>query len=164
MKREEKGGFVIPVILIVLSIFLYVDTYQFKFTTYPKASPQMWPRAILILLVLTSLILMGKLLFGKGEGIAGEEKEKPKTRWGMMLKGIAILFFYIFSMQYLGYVVSTFIFTLMAMLMLGNRSKFQLVAVPLLNTAFIFFLFTYAMFIPLPKGVWIFRTFSLLLQ
>ena len=160
MKGKDKGEFVIPIILIAFSVFLYSNTYTFKFETYPKAGPQIWPRSLLILLILTSLILIFKLSFA----IVEEEKQKPKTVWGMMLKGIFILFLYIFSMEYLGYILSTLSFTLLAMLMLGNMKKFQLVIVPLVSTSLIFLLFNYGMFIPLPKGVGIFRTFSLFFQ
>jgi len=82
----------------------------------------------------------------------------------MMVKGVLILFLYISLMQYAGYILSTLCFTLFAMLMLGNRNKAQLVAVPLAVTGFIFLILTYGMFVPLPKGVGIFRAVSLLFQ
>lgn len=162
MKGKDKGEFVIPIILIALSIFLYVNTYTFKFTTYEKASPQMWPRGILVLLILTSLLLIGKILFSKSLEIIKVEEIKPKIKWGSMLGGVLILLLYIFLMKYLGYIISTLLFTLFAMILLGNRNKFQLFSVPLLITAFIFLVFTHGMFIPLPKGMGIFRAFSLL--
>jgi len=164
MKGKDKGELIIPIILVALSIFLYINTYAFKFTTYEKASPKMWPRGILILLILISLVLIGKLLFEKSERVAEKEKQSPKTKWGMMLAGIFILFFYILLMQYLGYILSTFLFTVCAMFMLGNRNKLHLIAVPIMTTAFIFFIFNYAMYISLPKGIGIFRTFSLMFQ
>jgi hypothetical protein len=164
MKGKDKGEFVIPIILIVLSIILYANTYTFKFTTYHQASPQMWPRGILVLLVLGSFILIGKLLFQKSEEGVAEGEEKPKVKWTMMLGGILILFLYIFFMKYLGYIVSTLVFALCAMLMLGNRNKVQLFVVPIVLTVFVFFVFTYAMYIPLPKGTGIFRAFSLIFQ
>lgn len=164
MKGKDKGEFIIPIILIVLSIILYANTYTFKFTTYHQASPKMWPRGILVLLVLASLILMGKLLFLKLEGGAAEREEKPKIKWTTMLGGVLILFLYIFFMKYLGYILCTLAFTICAMLMLGNRSRLQLFVVPIIITAFVFFVFTYAMYIPLPKGVGIFRALSLMFQ
>ncbi len=164
MKRKDKGEFIIPVILIVLSVILYANTSTFKFTTYHQASPQMWPRGILVLLILVSLVLMGKLLFQKSEEGVGKGEERPKTKWTMMLGGILILFLYIFFMKYLGYIVSTLVFALCAMLLLGNRNKVQLFVVPIVLTIFVFFVFTYAMYIPLPKGAGIFRAFSLMFQ
>jgi hypothetical protein len=164
MEGKDRGEFVIPIILIALSIFLYINTYTFKFTTYQKANPQMWPRGILVLIVLTSLLLIGKLLFAKSKEAAKKEKEKPKIVWSKMLKGILILLLYIALMKYLGYLASTLLFTAAAMFLLGNRNRVQLVVVPILTAAFIFLIFTYAMYIPLPKGVWIFRTFSLMFQ
>jgi putative tricarboxylic transport membrane protein len=164
MEGRDKGEFIIPIIILILSIFLYKETYTFKFTTYQEASPQMWPRFILVLLILTSLGLIAKLLLSKPPQNTEEKNQKPRTRWGIMLAGILILFLYIFLMEYLGYIISTLLFTFCAMLMLGNRNKFQLFSVPIVMTAFIFLLFTYAMYIPLPKGVGIFRDFSLMFQ
>ena len=162
MKRIDRGEFVIPVLLIALSVFLYINTYTFKFTTYEKASPQMWPRGILFLLVLISLLLIGKLLLAKSGGEVEAKKEQPGTRWKPFLAGVVGLFLYIFTMFYLGYILSTFLFAFVAMVMLGNRSKVQLVLVPVLITGSVFAIFTHAMFVPLPKGVWLFRDFSLL--
>jgi membrane-associated HD superfamily phosphohydrolase len=162
MKRIDKGEFVIPLILIALSVFLYVNTYTFKFTTYQKASPQMWPRGILLLLLLISLLLIGKLLLAKPWEGTEAKKEQPGTRWKPLLAGVVGLFLYIFTMFYVGYILSTFLFTFVAMVMLGNRSKVQLVLVPVLITGSVFAIFTHAMFVPLPKGVWLFRDFSLL--
>jgi putative tricarboxylic transport membrane protein len=164
MKGKDKGEFIIPIIILILSFFLYEDTYTFKFTTYQKASPQMWPRLILTLLILTSLGLIAKLLLSKPPQNTEEKNQIPKTGWGIMLAGILILFLYIFLMEYLGYIISTLLFTFCAMVMLGNRNKLQLFSVPVVITAFIFLLFTYAMYVPLPKGVGIFRDFSLMFQ
>jgi len=164
MNEKDKGEFIIPMIVIALSILLYANTYTFKFTTYQKANPQMWPRGILVLLILTSLILIGKMLFSKTGGHTNEEKRKPKIRWHSLLGGVLVLLLYIFLMKYLGYIIATLLFTCCAMLLLGNRNKSQLFVGPILVTAFIFFVFTYAMYVPLPKGIWIFRAFSLMFQ
>jgi len=164
MNEKDKGEFIIPMIVIALSILLYANTYTFKFTTYQKANPQMWPRGILVLLILTSLILIGKMLFSKPGGYTNEEKRKPKIRWHSLLGGVLVLLLYIFLMKYLGYIISTLLFTCCAMLLLGNRNKSQLFVGPVLVTAFIFLVFTYAMYVPLPKGIWIFRAFSLMFQ
>lgn len=162
MRRIDKGELVIPIGLIALSIFLYINTYAFKFETYQKASPQMWPRGILVLLVVISILLIGKLQFARSGGEAG--REQSATRWKPFVTGVVGLFLYIFTMFYLGYILSTLLFTFVAMVMLGNRRKAQLVLVPVLITGFVFAIFTHAMFVPLPKGVWLFRDFSLFFQ
>lgn len=159
MKIKDKGELIVPMIVIGLSVFLYIDTYSFQFMTYQKAGPQMWPRGILILLILISLMLIGKLL-----AAGNENREKPKTNIKSITSVMLLLFFYIFLMQYLGYIISTLLFTFFAMLFFGNRNIFQLVCVPVMIVAFIFLAFNYAMFIPLPKGVGIFRNFTLIFQ
>jgi len=161
MKNIDKGEIVIPIVFIVLSISLFVKTYGFEFTTHHQAPPTLWPRSIIVLLVLACGLLIGKFILEdrkKGAGLT--EKTESETRWGMVLKGILVLFLYMFLMSYIGYIISTLAFTLAAMLMLGNRNKVHLILTPLLTTALVFIIFTHAMYVPLPKGISVFRTFS----
>jgi len=161
VKNIDKGEFVIPIVFIVLSIFLFVNTYRFEFTTHLQAPPTLWPRSIIILLVLACGLLIGKLVSEAGKkGTGPTENSGPKIQWGMILKGILVLFLYMSLMGYVGFIISTLAFTLAAMLMLGNRNRVHLILTPLLTTALVFTIFTHAMFIPLPKGISIFRTFS----
>jgi putative tricarboxylic transport membrane protein len=161
MKNIDRGEMAIPIVLIVLSISLFVKTYGFEFTTHHQAPPTLWPRAIIVLLVLVCGMLIGKLILeGRKKGAGRTEKSESETQWGMVLKGILVLFLYMFLMSYVGYILSTMAFTLAAMLMLGNRSKVHLILTPLLTTGLVFIIFTHAMYIPLPKGISVFRTFS----
>ena len=161
MKRIDKGEIVIPIIFIVLSLFLFVQTYGFKFTTHLQAPPTLWPRGILLLLVLVCVLLIGKLILeGRNEKATEVEKPRPGTRWGMISKGVLVLFLYMLLMSYVGYILSTLAFTFVSMLMLGNRNKAHLIVTPVLTTALVFIIFTHAMYIPLPKGVSIFRGLS----
>jgi putative tricarboxylic transport membrane protein len=161
MKNIDKGEIVIPIVLIVLSIFLFVKTYGFEFTTHHQAPPTLWPRSIIVLLVLTCGLLIGKfILEGRKKGAERTEKSESETKWGMVLKGVLVLFLYMFLMSYIGYIISTLAFTLAAMLMLGNRNKVHLFLTPLLTTGLVFIIFTHAMYIPLPKGISVFRTVS----
>ena len=48
------------------------------------------------------------------------------------------------------------------MLLLGEKSKGWIVGVSIGMTAIIVVLFTKAMYVPLPRGEWLFRQFSLL--
>jgi len=161
MKKIDKGELVIPIVFIVVSISLFVNTYGFEFTTHHQAPPTMWPRGIIVLLIQVCGLLIGKLILEARKKEAGPTKEsEPKTEWGMILKGILVLFLYMFLISYIGYIMSTLAFTLAAMLMLGNRNKVHLILTPLLTTGLVFIIFTHAMYIPLPKGISVFRTFS----
>ncbi len=161
MKNVDKGELSVPIILIILSLFLFLKTYGFEFTTHQQAPPTLWPRGIIILLVLVCGLLIGKLVLeGRKKEAGPAEKSEAKTEWGMVLKGIAVLFLYMFLMGYIGFILSTLAFTLTAMLMLGNRNKIHLALAPLLTTGLVFVIFTHAMYIPLPKGISVFRTFS----
>jgi hypothetical protein len=48
------------------------------------------------------------------------------------------------------------------MVLLGEKSKGWILGVSIAMTAIIVVLFTKAMYVPLPRGVWLFREFSLL--
>jgi hypothetical protein len=48
------------------------------------------------------------------------------------------------------------------MLLLGEKSRGWIIGLSLGVTAVIVLLFTKAMYVPLPRGVWLFREFTLL--
>jgi putative tricarboxylic transport membrane protein len=156
LKVKNKGELFIPIIIIIISIYLYIETFSFKFASYQEVGPQIWPRGILILLILFSSIkIVEILIFGE----AGQEKSKLKLK--NILSMIITLFLYIFSMQYIGYITSTLIFTFSAMLLFGNRSILQLIIIPILIVSFTYLILTHLMYVPLPKGIGIFRDISL---
>lgn len=158
-KNKDKGEIIIPIIMIILSIYLYTQTYSFKYTDYQQANPQMWPRGVLVLLILISTILIGKVLL---KGI--DWKPKPSINYKKSISIIIFLFLYIFLMQFCGYLISTLIFIFCALILFGNRNILQLIIVPLLIVTLIFLIFNYLLYIPLPKGIGFFRSITLFFQ
>ena len=62
----------------------------------------------------------------------------------------------------MGFIAITPLFLIGFMLLLGEKSKGWILGVSIGMTVIIVVLFTKAMYVPLPRGVWLFREFSLL--
>jgi hypothetical protein len=69
---------------------------------------------------------------------------------------------YLILLPVLGFIAITPVFMIAFMLLLGEKSKGWIIGVSIAMTAIIVVLFTKAMYVPLPRGVWLFREFSLL--
>jgi hypothetical protein len=162
MVRPYLGEIVIYAVYLGLSIFLLFETERIpQFGIYTAFGPRLWPRVILGLSVLISgsLLVSYLLAFFRGNDRPGYEGMQA---WWTLFLSIVTFFLYALGMQYLGFLVATPFYMAGFMAVLGMRRWTYLVvgsiAVPLiLNILFIQFLF-----LPLPKGVGIFRDISLL--
>lgn len=74
----------------------------------------------------------------------------PKMDWKMVLITFALLLGYAFLMELAGFVISSIVFMLLFMLVLGERKPVTLVGVPVIGTLAVYFLFTKAFMIVLP--------------
>lgn len=129
--------------LIVFSIIVMVLTPQFVGSGGPRAeiSPRMWPYASLGLLLFFSIggfcINMRKHSLSMGQVL-------DQSFWGRNKKQILIVAFvvvYILSMEYLGYIVSSFIALTSLFYLFGSRrhiSNFFLSAGFVVGTYFLF--------------------------
>ncbi|MGI6456057.1 MAG: tripartite tricarboxylate transporter TctB family protein [bacterium] len=115
-----KAEIIIGILLIVLSVAVFVETYDFA-RTGQEVGPQFVPRMLALFLALLSLVLMGNALFGKR--IAGET---PVVSWknevwfiGLSLLGLIL---YGFLMNWIGFMLSTLLYMGGMLLFLGERS------------------------------------------
>jgi len=67
---------------------------------------------------------------------------------------------YIALFNFLGFILSTFVFSLVAAYLMGYRKKMMLVAFSVMTTTALFLLFGKAFFVPLPRGVGFLRDLS----
>ncbi|MBU2262526.1 MAG: tripartite tricarboxylate transporter TctB family protein, partial [Proteobacteria bacterium] len=75
---------------------------------------------------------------------------------------IGLIVAYLFLLKITGFIITTPLFMIAFMLLLGEKSKGWILGVSVVMTGIIVVLFTKAMYVPLPRGVWLFREFSLL--
>ena len=134
-----------------------------------------WPGLILTILFVTSAVHFVKLLLRRKEveerltreaeqnRIKEEEETGERRVFPLLLFGILISFIYIFSLSWVGFAIATPISMGIFMYITGYRKKVMLALVPLGTTVVFLLLFVKATYIPLPRGLGLFRSISLLL-
>jgi len=125
--------------------------------------PSFWPRFLLGgLILLSGIISVGvirRIMKEKAWGESLMTMDPGKVRF---FAAIGLSIAYLVLLPVLGFIAITPVFMIAFMLLLGEKSKGWIIGVSIAMTAIIVVLFTKAMYVPLPRGVWLFREFSLL--
>lgn len=165
-KAVLKGELAFSVLIFVVSLFLYWVTGSFgERTTLQGAQmgPAFWPRFLLgSLILLTGIVSVAtirKIAKEKAWGETLMTMDRGKIRFFAAI-GLGVA--YLFLLPIVGFIASTPPFMIAFMLLLGEKSKGWIIGVAIAMTAVIVVLFTKAMYVPLPRGEWLFREFSLL--
>ena len=77
-----------------------------------------------------------------------------------LVLGFAILWAYIYSMTRIGFLPSTFVFSLVFLWFVGERRPVVLIAIPVTIVGAILGVFTRLLVVPLPRGTGVFLEFS----
>jgi hypothetical protein len=161
-----KGELIFALLIFVVSLFLYWVTGSFGTGTVLQGSqmgPAFWPRlllgALLLLSVVVSVGTIRKIAREKAWGESLLTMDRGKVRFFAAI-GLGVA--YLILLPVLGFIAITPVFMIAFMLLLGEKSKGWIIGVSIAMTAIIVVLFTKAMYVPLPRGVWLFREFSLL--
>nr|WP_249531765.1 tripartite tricarboxylate transporter TctB family protein [Escherichia coli] len=101
------------------------------------------------LIVLAVLLVIRDLLQAKPASCANAQ-EKPAFR--KTATGIAATAFYIVAMSYCGYLITTPVFLIVIMTLMGYRRWVLTPGIALLLTAILWLLFVEALQVPLPVG------------
>ena len=80
-----------------------------------------------------------------------------------MVYTLVALIVYIALLNILGFILSTFIFAVIGVMVMGYRKKRNILAFALITTTALFLLFGKAFFVPLPRGIGFLRELSYLL-
>jgi len=83
-------------------------------------------------------------------------KEMPDAKWGVSLKYVGIIFVVlvlsVMMFKYIGYYISSALFVVITLWVLGIRNKIQLITLPLGWVAFSYFIFAKVLYVRLPVG------------
>jgi putative tricarboxylic transport membrane protein len=151
------------VILFCVALFLFSLTLQFDFPHAPgRLGPDVWPQAILVLLMLTCAIGVARnfLVRPPDEAAqpaawsAGEEAEvEVPSRYMLVILGFALFLIYPVALEYLGFLAATLL--LMALFMwIGQwRSPLGVLATSAIGTLVLFYAFRGIVYVSLPLGV-----------
>ena len=161
-----KGELIFSLLIFLGSLFLYWVTGSFEKGTVLQGGqmgPSFWPRFILgAIILLSGIVSAGMIRRIAKEKAWGESLmtfDRGKVRF---FAAIGLSVAYLVLLPVLGFIAITPVFMIAFMLLLGEKSKGWILGVAVAMTGIIVILFTKAMYVPLPRGVWLFREFSLL--
>jgi len=161
MQKGEKI-FIVAIILFAGLMYWEATRVATPFGAGYTMGPTVWPKIMLMGAIILSLFLLIKNWKKKAESVLeeGEEFEKPNR---VRSTGILIVcFIYAFAMSHLGFLISTPLFVAAILLLSEYRSIKKLFLIPITITAVFFLIFVWLASVPMPRGHWIFRNFSLL--
>ena len=161
-----KGELIFSLLIFVGSLLLYWVTGSFATASVLQGGqmgPAFWPRFILgSIILLSGIVSVGmihKIVKEKAWGESLLTMDRGKVRF---FAAIGLCVAYLALLPVLGFIAVTPLFMIAFMLLLGEKSKGYIIGVSIAMTGIIVVLFTKAMYVPLPRGVWLFREFSLL--
>ena len=143
------GNIVFSIIIILLSLFFFYETFNFQITNPRDIGPAFLPRVYsLILLSLGVILLVNKIKKYKTKTI----KQQDVRKFNKAILAMFLLFIYILITPYLGFYLGTPIIILTFLWVTGIRNLIILLGVPIGITLLIYLLFYQLLGIPIPTG------------
>jgi putative tricarboxylic transport membrane protein len=157
-----KGELTISVVVFLGSLYLYFESMKFEgLEIYGKLGPAYWPKFLLICLMgLSVLVAVDAFRERKKGDSENEETSKADSGKVRFFLAIGFIVLYFILMQIFGFIILTPFFMIAFMVLLGERKKIWIFGVSIGMTILIVYAFTKAMYVPLPRGQWIFLKFS----
>ncbi len=165
MQRLNRDAIVAIVLLAACGI-LFWATFDIRVPDYGQLRPSTWPRTILALLTLLSVIyLIQSLRHGEAPqdeyegGDVGADREPGLVGWLSYWRNplwcFGLFFIYLFTLPYLGSLIGGVAFVFMLMGMLGGWAPKRLVVhagIALVTVGGMWSIFTYGLGVILPQG------------
>lgn len=157
-----KGEIITSGIIFFGSLYLFFEARKFEgHDVYAKLGPAYWPEFLLILLMGLSLLVA---LDAFRERKRGNSKIGKVTKFDRgklrLLLAIVFILLYFFLLKIFGFIALTPFFLLAFMYLLGEKKKGWMIGISFGITILIVYIFTKAMYVPLPRGTGIFLDFS----
>ncbi|RJQ65286.1 MAG: tripartite tricarboxylate transporter TctB family protein [Desulfobacteraceae bacterium] len=149
------------------TIFLVACALYYVASTFPdyqktdQVGPALWPKMILLIILILSGILTAKNGNRLLSGIRSSEGSAPGPRVNrMLIAAVALSLAYVFIVSYAGFLVSIFLFQIIFLRILRVRNPVTLILYPVCLTFIVYAVFIRLLYIPLPKGSGIFLSIS----
>jgi hypothetical protein len=159
--------------ILSASIYFYYLASKIEFVGRSGAlGPDFWPETILLLTMIACLYEIIKIVFfsrnslvrkteatnpgGKGEAA----EDPPKSYRPLLVAGIVLTMAYAYSIELAGFLLSTFLYLVLFMLVGRYRKMGVILASSAIGTLVIAFVFIRLVYISLPQGQGPFSTIS----
>ena len=160
-------------VLLCAAAYLFTRTLQFDYPRAPgRLGPDVWPQAILVLLMAACAAGISRALFlegrrgkpsGAGTELAGppvEAESEAPSRYGLVAGGIILFLVYPVALEYLGFLIATFLLMALFMLVGQWRNVPGVIAVSAVGTLVLFYVFRGIVYVSLPLGSGVFHDFT----
>ena len=153
-----------PLLIFIAAVYFYVLAGSMDENPIPgQLGPAFWPRALLILLMASCVLkaLESYLSFGKGIADTGLESAPPDIKVSKLIAMIILILAVVPGMEILGFALANLIFLILFIRLAGMQKLPSLIVTALLGTIFLLYLFGKVVYLPLPKGNWIFNDLTI---
>jgi len=142
--RKYLSKIMLPLFFILLSTILFI--ISFSFPSNEKVGPAVIPRLWIIILIPLNVYLLVDILRQKRE--IEHKDENKKVVFGF----IGLLILYLVSIFYIGYFISSFVFLIIGIYMLGYRNYITMLIISVSWLLFSYLIFYKLLYVPLPVG------------
>jgi len=151
-----------PLFIFLLAVYFYILAGGIDVNPMPgQLGPAFWPRALLILLMVSCGIKALEIYRAPSEGAAKKTSSGVDTL-KLVLMIVAVLGV-VFLMDMIGFVLANFLFLLLFMRIAGYRRMASLTLISALGTIGLLYLFVKVVYLPLPKGQFFFDDLTIFL-
>jgi len=152
-----------PLLIFLIALYFYVLAGKIEEVPMPgQLGPAFWPKAILILLMISCGIKALELFLArKKESEAGGGEPPPAVNYPKLLAMIALVMAVVVGMEAIGFPLANLFFLILFLRLTGVQKKLYLLLFSLLGTIFLLYLFVKVVYLPLPKGTWFFHDLTI---
>lgn len=145
MPKTMDADIVSGVVLVILGIAGNIGASTIVNMVVTRLSGAFYPEILFTIIILCGLGLIY-------QGVKREKKEPlPTFKVLDLAKIIVALLVYVYVMEYIGFIISTFLFLMVSMFVYGERRVKIMIPVSIISAIGIYFLFTKAFMISLPN-------------
>ncbi|WP_017729543.1 tripartite tricarboxylate transporter TctB family protein [Halalkalibacterium ligniniphilum] len=141
----------LALVLMAIAVLFLILSYQLPEYAYVPVDSDMMPKSLGFLLLILSVI------FYFSQDIDTEEQKKrrsiPKKEVFMLLGVLGQVLVYIFLLEMIGFVITTFLFIICCSVTLGYRNWIATILTAFLFSISVYYLFNYLLSIRLPSGI-----------
>ncbi len=145
----KKADIIAVVIVIPICLYVFYESAKWPVPAL-LGRPFIIPRGVAAFLLFTALLLLYRALTGR----ALELEKRLEGADLRRVTGAAVLSFaYLFVVERIGFLTTTFSYMLLFVLVLGERRWLRLVVFAILVPVFVFLIFDSILHVPLPFGL-----------
>lgn len=146
----KKYNYIVAVILLIVGIGMIVGTLGFPYYGLSDIGGGFWPKVLGGALIICSIGLAVETTLKKNEEVTIDFHSEGMKR---VLIAIGIMIVFSALMMIFGFFVATFFMVISCAILLGERNKVKLIAIPVGVIVFIYAVFEMVLHTNLPAGI-----------